>query len=41
MPPRLTEHYQSPHPPGASRVKGAPYLSQTRLNQDQQCRGPS
>ena len=28
-------------PPGASRVKGAPYFSQTWLNQDQQCRGPS
>ena len=41
VPPRLTEHYQSPHPPGASWVKGAPYLSQTWLNQDQQCRGPS
>ena len=34
-------YYLSPHPPGASRVKGAPYLSQTWLNQDQQCRGPS
>ena len=30
-----------PPPPGASRVKGAPYLSQTWLNQDQHCRGPS
>ena len=39
--PRLTDHNQSPHPPGASRVKGAPYFSQTWLNQDQQCRGPS
>ena len=28
-------------PPGASRVKGAPHLSQTWLNQDQQCGGPS
>ena len=27
--------------PGASHVKGAPYLSQTWLNQGQQCRGPS
>ena len=30
-----------PTPPGTSRVKGAPHLSQTWLNQDQQCRGPS
>ena len=34
VPQRLTEHYQSPHPPGASRVKGAPYsftnLAQSR-----------
>ena len=32
---------KGPHPPGASQVKGAPHLSQTWLNQDQQCRGPS
>ena len=32
---------KAPTPPGASWVKGAPYLSQTWLNQDQQCRGPS
>ena len=32
---------KAPTPPGASRVKGAPYLSQTWLNQYQQCRGPS
>ena len=30
-----------PPPPGASQVQGAPYLSQTWLNQGQQCRGPS
>ena len=30
----------APQPPGASWVKGAPYLSQTWLNQGQQCRGP-
>ena len=28
-----SDHNQSPHPPGASRVKGAPYFSQTWLNQ--------
>ena len=32
---------KAPTPPGASRVKGAPYFPQTWLNQDQQCRGPS
>ena len=32
---------KAPGPPGASSVKGAPYLSQTWLNQDQQCGGPS
>ena len=32
---------KAPTPPGASQVKGAPHLSQTWLNQDQQCRGPS
>ena len=32
---------KAPHPPGASRVKGAPYFPQTWLNQDQQRRGPS
>ena len=32
---------KAPTPPGASRVKGAPYLSQTWLNQNQQCGGPS
>ena len=31
---------KAPTPPGASWVKGAPYLSQTWLNQDQQCRRP-
>ena len=36
-----SDHNQSPHPAGASQVKGAPYFSQTWLNQDQQCRGPS
>ena len=36
-----SDYNQSPHPPGASRVKGAPYFPQTWLNQDQQCRGPS
>ena len=32
---------KAPNPPGASRVKGAPYFPQTWLNQDQQRRGPS
>ena len=30
-----------PPPPGAFQVKGAHHLSQTWLNQGQQCRGPS
>ena len=32
---------KAPTPPGASQVKGSPHLSQTWLNQDQQCGGPS
>ena len=32
---------KAPNPPGASQVKGTPYLSQTWLNQDQQCGRPS